>query len=58
MRPVVQETAGTLSWLIRAGTALLVLGIGGAGYLACRHPRTAAGLGKALIGHICRRALP
>lgn len=58
VRPVAQETAGALSWLIRAGTILLLFGIGGAGFLAARHPRTAAGLGKALVTRLSAHGRP
>lgn len=58
VRPVVQETAGALAWLFRAISVLVVLVPAGAVYFAVRHPRAAAGLGKALFGHVAKGLRP
>lgn len=56
--PVVQEAAGALAWLIRAAALLALFGAGGVAYLGVRHPRLAAGLGKALVGRLAARLRP
>ena len=55
VQPVVQETARAFSWLASAVTALLVITLGGSGYLAIRYPRMAASLGKAALQKVVKR---
>jgi hypothetical protein len=54
VRPVVQETAGALAWLLRAATALAILIPAGAAFLAIRNPQAAKFLVKAIVGHMAR----
>ncbi len=50
VRPVVEEAAGALAWLVRAAVGLAVLIPAGVAFLAIRCPRAAAVLGKATVG--------
>ena len=55
VQPVVQETAKAFSWVISAIFLLLIITVGGVGYLACLHPRTAAVMVKAAIHKVLKR---
>jgi hypothetical protein len=52
VKPVVQETASALAWLLRAAAVLAVLIPAAIGFLAVRFPQAAAGLGKAAGGFV------
>jgi len=54
VKPVVQETASALSWLLRAVAVLAVLTPAAIGFLAIRFPQAATGLGKATVGFVAR----
>ncbi len=54
VKPVVQEAAGALAWLLRAVTALAVLVPAALGLLAVRYPRAAVTAGRAAFVHMAK----